>query len=126
MDTSTGSDGAPANRTTVERRSPRELVVTRTFDAPARIVFDAWTKPELLNRWWAPRSRGVTLFKCEADIRTGGSYRYEYGRDPAQAMVFSGTYTEVTPPSPPAWSTVCGRRSSSSSGCWRRSLLNAE
>jgi uncharacterized protein YndB with AHSA1/START domain len=87
------------NPTTVERRSDRELVVTRAFNAPARIVFDAWTKPDLLKRWWAPRSLGVTLFHCESDVRVGGRYRFEFGRDPENPMVFSGTYKEVVPPS---------------------------
>jgi uncharacterized protein YndB with AHSA1/START domain len=59
------------NRTTVERKSERELVVTRTFNGPARIVFEAWTKPELLKRWWAPKSTGVSLLSCEADVRVG-------------------------------------------------------
>lgn len=85
------------NRTSVERRSDRELVITRSFNGPARIVWDAWTRPELLKRWWAPRSRGVTLFACDADLRVGGSYRYVFGRDPKQPMAFSGTYTELTP-----------------------------
>ena len=93
-----GSEQATRNRTTVERRSDRELVMVRTFNGPARIVFDAWTRPELLGRWWAPKSLGVTLFECEADIRVGGAYRYAFGRDPAHPMVFSGRYTEVTPP----------------------------
>jgi uncharacterized protein YndB with AHSA1/START domain len=84
---------------TVERRSDRELIVTRTFRGPARIVFDAWTKPELLKRWWAPKSLGVTLFSCEADVRAGGRYRYVFGRDPKQPMAFSGTYREVSAPS---------------------------
>ena len=57
--------------TTVERKSERELVVTRTFNGPAHIVFDAWTKPELLKRWWAPKSFGVSFLSCEADVRTG-------------------------------------------------------
>jgi uncharacterized protein YndB with AHSA1/START domain len=60
------------NRTTVERKSERELVVTRVFDAPAHIVFEAWTKPELLKRWWAPRSFGISFLSCEADVRKGG------------------------------------------------------
>jgi uncharacterized protein YndB with AHSA1/START domain len=90
---------ATANRTTVERRSDRELVVSRTFDAPARIVWDAWTQPDLLKRWWAPRSLGVTLFECTADVRVGGRYRYVFGRDPKQPMAFSGTYKEVVHPS---------------------------
>src|SRR3974390_3139565 len=88
---------ASANQTTVERRSDRELVVTRSFDAPARIVWQAWTRPDLLKRWWAPRSLGVTLFECESDVRVGGRFRYVFGRDPKQAMAFSGEYTEVVP-----------------------------
>jgi uncharacterized protein YndB with AHSA1/START domain len=87
------------NSTTVERRSDRELVLTRTFNGPARVVFDAWTKPELLKRWWAPKSFGVSLFECEIDLREGGRYRYVFGRDPHRPMVFSGKFTEVAPPS---------------------------
>jgi uncharacterized protein YndB with AHSA1/START domain len=87
------------NRTAVERRSDRELVVTRSFDGPARIVWDAWTRPELLKRWWAPKSLGVSLFECEMNVRVGGAYRYVFGRDPKQAMVFSGKFTEVIPTS---------------------------
>jgi uncharacterized protein YndB with AHSA1/START domain len=83
--------------TTVERRSACELVVTRILRARPQIVFDAWTKPELLVRWWAPRSRGVTLFSCEADVRVGGRYRYVFGRDPKTPMAFSGVYREVVP-----------------------------
>jgi uncharacterized protein YndB with AHSA1/START domain len=85
------------NRTAVERRSDRELVVTRSFNAPARIVWDAWTKPALLKRWWAPKSYGVSLFECEMDVRVGGAYRYVFGRDPKQPMVFSGSFAEVAP-----------------------------
>jgi uncharacterized protein YndB with AHSA1/START domain len=87
------------NLTTVDRPSDRELVVTRTFNAPARIVFDAWTRPELLARWWAPRSLGVTLFSCEADLRVGGKYRYVFGREASQSMAFSGVYKEFVPSS---------------------------
>jgi uncharacterized protein YndB with AHSA1/START domain len=89
---------ATADPTIVERRSDRELVVTRAFAAPARVVFDAWTKPEYLRRWWAPRSLGVKLYECTADVRVGGSYRYVFGRDGQPRMAFSGTYTEVVPP----------------------------
>jgi uncharacterized protein YndB with AHSA1/START domain len=92
-------DGAGRNEMTVERTSDRELVVTRMFDGPAHIVFDAWTKPELLKRWWAPKSRGVSLFECESDLRVGGTYRYAFGRDPKNPEVFSGRYIEVSPPS---------------------------
>jgi uncharacterized protein YndB with AHSA1/START domain len=99
--TEKGSEGKsePARKTatSIERHSDRVLVVTRTLNGPARIVYDAWTKPELLKRWWAPRSLGVTLFSCEADARVGGTYRFVFGRDPSQPMAFSGTYTEVTP-----------------------------
>ena len=69
------------NRTTVERKSERELVITRTFNGPARIVFEAWTKPELLQRWWAPKSIGMTLLSCEMDVRVGGSYRFVFGHE---------------------------------------------
>src|ERR1700722_20712132 len=97
------------NRTTVERRSDRELVVTRTFGGPARIVFDAWTKPEHLKRWWAPKSFGVSLFKCESDLRVEGTYRYAFGRDPKNPEVFSGRYIEVNPPSRLVLTQLYGR-----------------
>lgn len=84
--------------TSVERKSERELVLERTFSAPARIVFDAWTKPELLKRWWAPKSLGVSLFECDSELRVGGTYRYAFGRDPSNPEVFSGRYLEVNPP----------------------------
>ena len=74
MDARRESEVAPMkNRTTVERKSERELVVTRTFNAPARLVFEAWTKPELFRRWWVPKSMGMTLLSCEMDVRVGGS-----------------------------------------------------
>jgi uncharacterized protein YndB with AHSA1/START domain len=93
------NEGTMRNETIVERTGDRELVVRRTFNAPARIVFDAWTKPELLKRWWAPKSFGVSLFECESDLRVGGTYRYAFGRDPKNPEVFSGRYLEVNPPS---------------------------
>jgi uncharacterized protein YndB with AHSA1/START domain len=74
------SEGAVRNETTVERTSDRELVVTRMFNGPAHIVFDAWTKPELLKRWWAPTSFGVSLFECESDLRVGGTYATQISR----------------------------------------------
>jgi uncharacterized protein YndB with AHSA1/START domain len=85
------------NRTTVERKSDREVVVTRTFDAPARLVFEAWTKPELFEQWWVPRSMGMTLRSCELDVRTGGKYRLVFGDDPANPMAFFGKYLDVVP-----------------------------
>ena len=84
----------PMNRTTVERKSERELVITRTFNGPTRIVFEAWTKPELLKLWWAPKSTGVSLLSCEADVRAGGRYRFAFGRDGSESMVFFGKYFE--------------------------------
>lgn len=83
--------------TNVQRTSEVELVITRSFRAPAQIVFDAWTRPELVRRWWAPASRGVTLVQCEADVRPGGSYRYVMARND-ETMAFSGRYLEVQPP----------------------------
>lgn len=98
------ASAAGANRTVVERKSDRELVVTRTFDAPARIVFEAWTKPELFTRWWVPASLGITLLSCAMDVRTGGGYRFEF-KHPAseQPMAFFGRYKEVTPPKRLVW-----------------------
>ncbi|MGE6758261.1 SRPBCC family protein [Corallococcus interemptor] len=92
------------NRTIVERKSERETVVTRTFDAPARIVFEAWTKPELFKKWWVPKSMGMTLASCEMDVRTGGTYRLVFG----QGMAFFGTYKEVTPHSRLVWTNEEG------------------
>ena len=88
------------NRTTVERKSDRELVVTRTVNGPARIVFEAWTRPELFKRWWVPKSMGMSLRSCEMDVRVGGKYRLEF--EP-EGMAFFGTYLEVTPPSRLVW-----------------------
>src|ERR1700761_5352204 len=90
-------------RTTVERKSERELVVTRIFHAPARIVFEAWTKPELLKRWWMPKSTGMSLVSCETDVRVGGKYRFEIGHGASKPMVFFGRYVEVTPHARLVW-----------------------
>ena len=90
-------------RTRIERRSEREIVVARTFNAPARLVFEAWTKPELFKLWWAPKSIGLSILSCEMDVRTGGGYRLAFGHDAANAMVFFGKYLEVTPPSRLVW-----------------------
>src|ERR1700761_357808 len=92
------------NPTTVERKSERELVVVRTFSAPARIVFEAWTKPELLMRWWAPKSFGVSFLSCELDVRAGGTYRFVFGHPASeQPMAFFGRYIDVTPPERLVW-----------------------
>jgi uncharacterized protein YndB with AHSA1/START domain len=91
------------NRTTVERKSERELVVTRTVNGPARLVFEAWTKPELLRQWWVPKSTGLKLLSCDADVRVGGSYRLVFSLDGAEPMAFFGRYLEVTPWSRLVW-----------------------
>jgi len=88
----------PMNDTSMELVGDCEIVFARTFRAPARIVFDAWTKPELVKRWWAPKSLGVVMIGCEADIRVGGKYRYQLRNADGSEIAFSGTYTEVTPP----------------------------
>jgi uncharacterized protein YndB with AHSA1/START domain len=93
----------PKQRTTVERTSERELVVTRTVNAPARIVFEAWTKAELLQQWWVPKSVGVTLLSCAADVRVGGRYSFVFGHGDAQPMEFFGKYLEVAPPTRLVW-----------------------
>jgi uncharacterized protein YndB with AHSA1/START domain len=87
----------------VERKSDRELVVTRTFNAPARLVFQAWTKPELFKQWWVPKSMGMFLRSCEMDVRVGGRYRLVFGQDASNTAEFFGTYVEVTPHSRLAW-----------------------
>jgi len=91
------------NYTTVERESERALVVTRTFNGPARIVFEAWTQPELFKRWWVPKSAGLTLLSCEMDVRVRGGYRLVFAGNP-QPIAFFGKYLEVTPHSRLSWS----------------------
>jgi len=114
MDARIGSEPTPVkNRTTVERKSERELVVTRTFNGSARLVFEAWTKPELFKRWWVPKSIGASLLSCEMDVRVGGRYRLVFGHevskieastiDASTTMAFFGRYLEVTPPSRLVW-----------------------
>jgi uncharacterized protein YndB with AHSA1/START domain len=91
------------NPTAIERTSEREVVVTRTVNAPARIVFEAWTKPELLKQWWVPKSFGLSLVQCEVDARVGGGYRFVFRQGDAKPMAFFGKYLEVTPPSRLVW-----------------------
>ena len=101
MDARRESEPAPMkNRTTVERKSERELVVTRTFNGPARLVFEAWTQAELFRQWWVPKSMGMSLLSCEMDVRVGGTYRLEF--EP-EGMAFFGTYLDVTPHSRLVW-----------------------
>lgn len=113
MDTSKEIETKPMkNRTTVERKSERELVTTRTFNAPVRIVFQAWTTPELFQRWWVPKSFGLTLLSYEADVRVGGQYRLVFSHPAApEPMAFFGTYLDVTPHSRLAWTNEEGGES---------------
>ncbi len=92
-----------ASCTSVERTSDRDLIVTRTFDAPPHIVFAAWTTPDLFMRWWAPRSSGVFMLACDMDVRVGGRYRVAFGHDAANAMEFFGKYLEVVAPARLVW-----------------------
>lgn len=94
-----------STRTSVERTSDREVVVTRAFNAPARIVYDAWTRPELFTRWWVPRSMGMVLRSCTLDVRVGGKYRLEF--EP-HGMAFFGTYIEVVPQKRLVWTNEEG------------------
>ena len=92
------------NETRMERKSEREIVITRSFNASARIVFEAWTKAELMRRWWVPKSSGLTLLSCEMDVRTGGSYRFVFQHPAApDGMAFFGRYLEVSPHSRLVW-----------------------
>lgn len=102
---------AAKNDTTVERKSDRELAVTRAFAAPAHVVFRAWTQPELLQRWWVPQSCGLSFVSCEADVRTGGTYRFVFSHPAApRPMAFFGRYLEVTPPKRLVWTNDEGEQ----------------
>jgi uncharacterized protein YndB with AHSA1/START domain len=105
---SENQSAATKNRTTVERKSERELVVTRTVNGPARLVFEAWTKPELFKKWWVPKSFGLTLLSCEVDVRVGGQYRLVMRHGDSEPMAFFGRYTEVTPHSRLVWTNEEG------------------
>mgnify|MGYP001275823827 CR=1 FL=1 len=110
MRAGTDSEASPMkNRTTAERKSERELVVTRTFNAPARLVFEAWTQAELFQRWWVPKSLGLTLLSCELDVRVGGVYRLVFKHPAApEPMAFHGRFLEVTPHSRLVWTNEEG------------------
>lgn len=99
MTTKDRNEPGATNVTTVERVSDCEVVVTRWFDAPAHVVFEAWSNPELFRKWWVPESMGMTLQGCEMDVHTGGRYRLDYGG----GVEFFGRYIEVTPPSRIVW-----------------------
>ena len=103
------SSAAAVNPTDVQRKSDRELAVTRTFDAPARLVFEAWSNPDLFRRWWVPEGAGMTLESCEMDVRTGGKYRLVF-RHPAfdEPMEFFGSYQDVVPGQRMVWTNEEG------------------
>ena len=104
MDARRESEPAPMkDRTTTQRTSERELVITRTFNAPARVVFEAWTRADLFQRWWVPKSIGMSLLSCELDVRTGGRYRLVFALEGTDGVAFFGSYLEVTPPSRIVW-----------------------
>lgn len=112
MNASTQSERARVqHRTTVERTSERELVVTRTFDGPARLVFQAWTRAELFRQWWVPKSLGMSLLSCEMDVRVGGTYRLEFAVGDSH-VAFFGTYREVVPDSRIVWTNEEGEEGS--------------
>ena len=109
MDAIQTSEPEPKPVTTTDRRSDREVVITRTFDAPARVVFEAWTTPELLMKWWTPASFGITFISCEADVRTGGRYKFVMGHPSFdQPMTFHGKYLEVVPGKKIVWTNEEG------------------
>jgi uncharacterized protein YndB with AHSA1/START domain len=98
MDQQTSSQAVAQNRTNVDRKSDRELVVTRVFDAPASTVFKAWSQADLFRRWWMPKSlAGVSLVGCDMDVRTGGKYRLEFQAGESEPMAFYGKYLDVVP-----------------------------
>lgn len=104
MDARRGSEPSPMKQVTVERTSDCEVVVRRAFDAPARLVFAAWTRAELFEQWWVPKSLGMKLESIEMDVRPGGRYRLGYGG----GMDFFGRYLEVTPPTRLVWTNEEG------------------
>lgn len=108
MDQQTRNHPVGRNRTAVERKSDRELVVTRLFDAPRRLVFRAWAEPELFRRWWVPEGAGIKLVSCEMDVRTGGKYRLEFAAGETRIMAFYGKYLAVTPDERIVWTNEEG------------------
>lgn len=101
-----GSEPVTKNQTTIERKSDNELVIKRTFNGPVEVVFDAWTKPEVVKRWWAPRSVGIELVSCEIDLRAGGQYRYVFALEGNKTMAFHGIYMDVQRPTRLVWTNA--------------------
>jgi uncharacterized protein YndB with AHSA1/START domain len=109
MDANQTSEHAEAPVTTTDRHSEREVIITRTFNGPARLVFEAWTTPELMMKWWTPESFGITFISCEMDVRTGGTYKFVMGHPSFdQPMAFHGRYLEVEPGKRIVWTNEEG------------------
>ena len=109
MDATRTGEHLPKPVTTTDRRSDREVVVTRTFDGPAHLVFEAWTRPELIMKWWTPASFGITFISCDMDARTGGTYKFVMGHPSFdQPMTFHGRYLEVVPGKKIVWTNEEG------------------
>jgi uncharacterized protein YndB with AHSA1/START domain len=109
MDTRNAAEATTTmDRTTIERTSEQELVVTRTIDGPRDVVFEAWTDAELFRQWWVPKSMGLTLLSCEVDARVGGGYRLTFDIGTDEPMAFFGQYLEVTPPTRLVWTNEEG------------------
>ena len=108
MDSRSAAEATTVDRTTIERTSEQELVVTRTIDGPRDVVFEAWTDAELFRQWWVPKSVGVKLLSCEIDARVGGGYRLTFDNGTAEPMAFFGRYLEVTPPTRLVWTNEEG------------------
>ena len=103
MDQQTTNHRVAQNSTQIERKSDRELVVTRLFDASPQILFKAWSQPDLFRRWWVPKGAPMTLVSCDMDVRTGGKYRLEFGTGESDTMAFYGKYLEVIPDQRIVW-----------------------
>ena len=86
----------PAHGSAADTMTDRDVVVTRTIDAPARIVFEAWSKPEHIKRWFGPAPYPVTM--AEMDFRVGGRYRFAMTDPKGRQMTpFGGEYLEIIP-----------------------------
>jgi uncharacterized protein YndB with AHSA1/START domain len=109
MDTRSAADATTTmGRTTIERTSDQDLIVTRTIDGPREIVFEGWTDAELFRQWWVPQSMGLKLLSCEVDARVGGGYRLTFDIGTDEPMAFFGSYLEVTPPTRLVWTNEEG------------------
>jgi uncharacterized protein YndB with AHSA1/START domain len=97
--------GTSGNKLSVTTRGDRELVMTRTFDAPRELVFEAHTSCEHMKNWWGPRK--YEIVECDIDFRPGGTWRVVH-RAPAEEHVFSGEYREIVPPERITWTFEWG------------------